>query len=250
MPRPEKEPLERVLERLDSLYAEDEDFASLKQVGATTSQEATSANAAIKNGTYKDQRSATMAERSKTKRVRPDVSMLPLLAAICMITRNEPSDFGRLFNYYASSSSSSERHNDQDDNEQLDDAALAKFILRLRTALFKAVPLIGVPRIINAQAALYEAVSQFQPPRGKERLLPLLPAESTKPTHTTEEDSRAGWAFFKAIYERHAESIIDRIGKTSPDLAEMIVDELYGANLSRTEVLSWQETVLIEFVGW
>lgn len=74
---------------------------------------------------------------------------------------------------------------------------------------------------------------------------------STKPNKTTtEQDSVVGWRFFKAIYERHAEPIFTRINAMSPDLAEMIVDDLYGANLARTEVLTWKETVLIEFVGW
>jgi alkylhydroperoxidase/carboxymuconolactone decarboxylase family protein YurZ len=161
--------------------------------------------------------------------------MLPVLVAICLIQHNDPSDFQRLFHYFANS----EKHSST--------ILLSKFVLRLRTALFKAVPLVGVPRVINALASLNEAVLSHEK---AEQIMDELPNKSSKPTKTTEEDSIAGWAFFKAIYAQHAEKIIDNIGKTSPDLAEMIVDELYGANLSRKEVLSWKETVLIEFVGW
>lgn len=163
------------------------------------------------------------------------LSMFPLLVAICLIPHNEPDDYVQLFLYFA------------DDSRHPVSADLPLLVKRLRVALFKAVPLVGVPRVINALGALYDAITAH--PRANE-ILEDLPTASTKPTKTTEEDSAAGWAFFKAIYAQHAEKIIERIGKTSPDLAEMIVDELYGANLSRSEVLSWEETVLIEFTGW
>lgn len=162
-------------------------------------------------------------------------SMLPLLTAVCLIPHNDPDDYAQLFRYFADES----RHPVSQD--------LPLLVKRLRVALFKAVPLVGVPRVINALGALYDAIASHA---RADEIFQGLPTESTKPTKTTEEDSAAGWAFFKAIYAQHAEKIIERIGKTSPDLAEMIVDELYGANLSRSEVLSWKETVLIEFTGW
>lgn len=164
-------------------------------------------------------------------------TMLPLLIAVALVPNNEPSDFARLFDHFAPPALS----------PGTSTLNLTRFVLRLRTALFKAVPLVGVPRIINALDALHEAVVKHP---ASTAVLAQLPQHSTKPTFTTQEDRTAGWNFFKAIYTKHAEAILDKIGKTNPDLSEMIVDELYGANLSRTEVLSWRETVLIEFVGW
>lgn len=248
----EQEPLEAVLERLERIYGDElsrRDHARLKrkansgdlnkqQPTLASSSTATdlSATSSTTNGTFT---TSSDISRSSSESLPeyddPDTSMLPILVAVCLVQHNEPSDFARLFRYFADSSKHSST------------ILLSKLVLRLRTALFKAVPLVGVPRIINALSALHQAVKEH--PRGQE-VFNDLPLESTKPTKTTEEDSAAGWAFFKAIYAQHAEKIIERIGETSPDLAEMIVDELYGANLSRTEVLSWKETVLLEFTGW
>ena len=210
MPNQPQEPLHAVLKRLEQGYASPE---------YTT--------AAHDN----DSKPATNGHSLPA----PHLSTFPLLVAVCLIPHNHPEDYAQLFLYFA------------DVSHHADVAGLPILVKRLRVALFKAVPLVGVPRVINALGALYDAIQAH--PRGEE-ILQSLPAESTKPTKTTEEDSAAGWAFFKAIYAQHAEKIIERIGTTSPDLAEMIVDELYGANLSRREVLSWKETVLIEFTGW
>lgn len=229
---PQQESLEDVLERLEMVYGDTlsrRDHARIKS-GKTDS----SLYTAESNGTSTPSSEASSSE-SLPEYDDPDTSMLPILVAICLVQHNEPSDFARLFRYFADSSKHSST------------ILLPKLVLRLRTALFKAVPLVGVPRIINALSALHDAVQEH--PKSEE-VFRDLPLQSTKPTKTTEEDSAAGWAFFKAIYAQHAEKIIERIGKTSPDLAEMIVDELYGANLSRTEVLSWKETVLLEFTGW
>lgn len=247
----EKEPLEAVLERLERIYGEElsrRDHARIRNSKNSNSgknhdkqEEATltaTATGASTNGTStpsSEVSSSSSGGESLPEYDDPDTSMLPILVAICLVQHNEPSDFARLFEYFANSSKHSST------------ILLSKLVLRLRTALFKAVPLVGVPRIINALSALHQAVSKH--PRAQE-VFNDLPLQSTKPTKTTEEDSAAGWAFFKAIYAQHAEKIIERIGETSPDLAEMIVDELYGANLSRTEVLSWKETVLLEFTGW
>ena len=214
MPVQESEPLEQVLRRLENKYDNDEDDTSL--------------NATKYVEEHRDFNHTPVINIANN-------SMLPLLAAICIIPRNEPNDYVRLFRYFAQ------------DSKYAQSIDLPNLVLRLRTALFKAVPLVGVPRVINAQSALYDAVKSHP---NAEYILARLPTESTKPTKTTEEDAAAGWTFFKAIYAKHAQNIIDRIGRTSPDLAEMILAELYGANLSRTEVLSWKETVLIEFVGW
>lgn len=212
MPKPApSEPLEDVLARLEALYTRtDEDQPST-------------------NGTNGHHHAAS---------IQVDQSMFPLLVAICLIPHNDPSDYARLFSYFADR---------DDDPTSRNTIHLPRLVWRLRTALFKAVPLVGVPRIINALAALHEAVLAHP---DAEEIFTHIPTHSTKPTKTTEEDHEAGWAFFKAIYAQHAEKIIEKIGKTSPDLAEMIVDELYGSNLSRREVLSWQDTVLIEFTGW
>lgn len=235
----ESETLEAVLERLEQVYGEElsgRDHLSKKSTksGADDSSSSDTQSNIVINGNG----NGHITGNSNSDGVDyddPDTSMLPLLVAICLIPHNQPDDFARLFRYFA------------DSGKHSSTIILPKLVLRLRTALFKAVPLVGVPRIINALSALNQAVSEH--PRAEE-VFSALPLESTKPTKTTEQDSAAGWAFFKAIYAQHAEKIINNIGKTSPDLAEMIVDELYGANLSRTEVLSWKETVLIEFTGW
>lgn len=229
----QQESLEDVLERLENVYGDElsrRDHGRLKKHNNDNNQESAT------NGTSTpSSETSSSSNESLPEYDDPDTSMLPILAAICLIQHNEPNDISRLFLYFADSS----KHSNT--------IILSKLVLRLRTALFKAVPLVGVPRIINALSALHESVQQHPQ---HEEILKHLPLKSTKPTKTTEEDSAAGWAFFKAIYAQHAEKIIERIGKTSPDLAEMIVDELYGANLSRTEVLSWKETVLLEFTGW
>ena len=211
MPKAESEPLEVILRRLEASYADDQKIALADA----------------------DEVRKPQADNAGESDDITEASMLPLLAAICIIPRNEPNDYSRLWAYFAT--------------ESVNSYDLPRLVLRLRTALFKAVPLVGVPRIINALAALHDAVKTHP---NAEHILEHLPTQSSKPSRTTEQDSAAGWAFFKAIYGKHAESIIERIGKSSPDLAEMIVDELYGANLSRTEVLSWRETVVVEFVGW
>ena len=165
-------------------------------------------------------------------------SMLPLLVAVALISRNEPEDYAALFTYFATES----KHQNKSPE------SLAKLVLRLRTALFKCVPLYGVPRVINASASLQQAVLAHP---GGWKILHNIPMVSTKQAKTTtEQDAVVGWRFFKAIYERHAETIFTRINGMNPELAEMIVDDLYGANMARTEVLSWKETVLVEFVGW
>lgn len=236
-PEMEREPLEAVLERLEQVYGDTlsrRDHARSKR-GNNSSVNGTATHDSSNGASTPSSEVSSSSSESLPEYDDPDTSMLPILVAVCLVQHNEPSDFARLFRYYADSSKHSST------------ILLPKLVLRLRTALFKAVPLVGVPRIINALSALYDAVSEH--PRSEE-VFKSLPLQSTKPTKTTEEDSAAGWAFFKAIYAQHAEKIIERIGKTSPDLAEMIVDELYGANLSRTEVLSWKETVLLEFTGW
>ena len=212
MPQVPTEPLEGVLRRLEAVYSKAEN-----------------ANPGVGDATSSRSRPAL------------DESILPILAAICLIPHNDPDDFAVLFRYFAASLSTSCFSHSQNL------ATLAHFVLRLRTSLFKAVPLVGVPRIINALGSLHDAVVAH--PFGTD-ILATLPGHSTKPANTAEEDSKAGWEFFEAIYAQHAEKIIERIGTTSPDLAEMIVDDLYGRNLSRREVLSWKETVLIEFTGW
>ena len=182
MPCSEPEPLEDVLLRLEGVYA--------------SSQDPCERDAA----SYGNRGSISPSQDELTR------PMLPCLVAVCLLPRNHPDDFGRLFRYFADHTSL---------HRPLDPAALA---LRLRTALFKCAPLVGVPLVANALQALHESIVAH--PNG-EQILADLPKESSKPTKTAEADAKAGWAFFEAIYERHATKIIEKIGMTCPDLSEM-----------------------------
>ena len=207
MPRAETEPLEDVLARLEAHYADDRQ-ERLQE--------------AFYNGS--DGQTDGLND-----------SMLPCLVAICVIPRNEPDDFARIFRYFV------------DDTQTHKHIQAPRMVARLRAALFKATPLVGVVQVTNAMEAIHAEIKKHPQ---KDEILAALPKESQKRARTAEEDAKAGWEFFSAIYERHAQTIIDKIGESSPDLAEMIISELYGANLSRDDVMSWRETVLLEFTGW
>ena len=181
MPRIEKEPLEDVLLRLENFYAADR----------------------------AERDPAIYGDGTSTSLDQPDGlndAMLPCLAAVCLVNLNEPNDIARLFRYFIDNSSY-HRHIEP-----------TTLVIRLRTALFKCTPLVGVVLVANALQALQDSILSH--PKGQD-ILAQIPKKSSKPTKTAEEDAKAGWAFFEAIYERHARAIIEKIGKTCPDLSEM-----------------------------
>ncbi|KAI7832564.1 hypothetical protein BC939DRAFT_433756 [Gamsiella multidivaricata] len=119
-------------------------------------------------------------------------------------------------------------------------AEQVRFIRRLREALYKVSVLCGGPYTINALGAvnfaldpeLSAAVNEYGPVRGAENAA------------TPDMYYQRGRNLFQTIYQHHTEPILTKIGASSQDLVQSILQDTYGKVLSDTSLISTPETEL------
>ncbi|KAJ1722034.1 hypothetical protein LPJ53_003502 [Coemansia erecta] len=120
----------------------------------------------------------------------------------------------------------------------LSDAEFYKFVTTARESLLKMVATVGAPRIINATAALMDAVP--------EEVASTLPRHSNRSKSEYNYDAirSRGEDLWRSVYSRQAEKLEQKIGNWYPDLIEVIKTDLYGRLLSNCTILGACETEL------
>ncbi|KAJ1959695.1 hypothetical protein IWQ62_004514 [Dispira parvispora] len=120
-----------------------------------------------------------------------------------------------------------------------------QFIQRVREAIFKASPLYGYPRAINAMRHCMLAVDEDL--RGH---LPNRPLRGYEEQNESAEKYLAttlerGQQLFDRIYGAKAQKVQDALYHYYPDLGEMALQDMYGKVLSFGKVINYVETELL-----
>ncbi|RKP09612.1 AhpD-like protein [Thamnocephalis sphaerospora] len=109
-----------------------------------------------------------------------------------------------------------------------------------REALLKAAPLCGFPRIINAMNSCVAAVDP--------RLLADLPIRAPRAVQTVGDMTawyERGRDFFTTVYAHHTGRVLSMLKRAYPDMAEVIIQDMYGKILSDPRFFGAMETELL-----
>ncbi|KAJ2081307.1 hypothetical protein H4R24_002426 [Coemansia sp. RSA 988] len=107
-----------------------------------------------------------------------------------------------------------------------------------RESLLKMIATIGAPRVINATAALMEALDE-----SVKKMLPTLSRRS-RDEYNYETVHQRGMELWRSVYSKQADKLESKIHAWYPDLIEVIQTDLYGRFLSDTRVLDEKSTEL------
>ncbi|KAJ2784385.1 hypothetical protein GGI15_002280 [Coemansia interrupta] len=145
------------------------------------------------------------------------------VAVTAMASANKPSLISSLVNHCVAS---------------LSDAEFYRFVTTARESLLKMVATVGAPRIINATAALMDAVP--------EDVANALPRHSGRSKSEYDYDTirSRGEDLWRSVYSKQAEKLEQKIGSWYPDLIDVIKTDLYGRLLSNCTILDARETEL------
>ncbi|KAG2172438.1 hypothetical protein INT43_004980 [Umbelopsis isabellina] len=109
-----------------------------------------------------------------------------------------------------------------------------KWVMMAQNALLKASFVIGMPKTINAMQKLVSVVDNET-----KSTLPTTP-RATPPDYQAH-----GEAMFKKVYDKVTDRVKHNIGQSSPDLLNVILEDVYGKIMSNTELLGELETELV-----
>lgn len=119
-------------------------------------------------------------------------------------------------------------------NQLKDNDERKKWVMMAQNALLKASFVIGMPRTINAMQKLVSAVDNET-----KSMLPTTP-RATPPNYQAQ-----GEAMFSKVYNKVTDRVKHNIGQSSPDLLNVILEDVYGKIMSNTELLGELETELV-----
>ncbi|KAI8078830.1 uncharacterized protein BX664DRAFT_342818 [Halteromyces radiatus] len=139
-----------------------------------------------------------------------------LVAAVVMTTLNQSQDIPILYQHV---------------DNQVDVA------LRLKDGIFKSVPIIGFPKVINALTQLHTSLPFH--------VQQQLPSHSQRCMMGRTERRERGEILFNTIYERHATRVKTQLKEAYPDLGQVVLDDAYGTILSDTQYVSALDTSFI-----
>ncbi|KAJ1643303.1 hypothetical protein IWQ61_010541 [Dispira simplex] len=119
------------------------------------------------------------------------------------------------------------------------------FIQRVREAIFKASPLYGYPRAINAMRHCMLAVDEDLKERLPNRPLRGYSEQEESAEKYLTTTLERGQQLFDRVYGAKAQKVQDALYHYYPDLGEMALQEMYGKVLSFSKVINDVETELL-----